>query len=95
MEASSVVPKIVRWRVYLQSFSFVLRHIIPGHKNSVADYLSRMYDEDVSASTTLAVIEEDRGVWSTEKAKSPVSELLFPSNDHCLPFDPISETNLD
>jgi hypothetical protein len=63
MESSSV-PKIVRWRVYLQSFSFVLRHI-PGHKNSVADYLSRMYDEDVSAATTLAVIEEDRGVWST------------------------------
>ena len=49
------------------------------------------------ASTTLAVIEEDhRGVWSTdEKANPPVSELLSPSNDHCLPFDPFSETNLD
>ena len=41
MEASAV-PKIIRWRVYLQSFSFLIRHI-PGKSNVLADWLSRMY----------------------------------------------------
>lgn len=39
---SSIVPKIVRWRVYLQSFSFQLRHIA-GKLNNVADQLSRLF----------------------------------------------------
>jgi hypothetical protein len=39
IEASSV-PKIIRWRVYLQSFNFLLRHI-PGKLNLLADFLSR------------------------------------------------------
>ena len=37
---ASLVPKVIRWRVYLQSFSFLLRHI-PGKQNMVADWLSR------------------------------------------------------
>jgi hypothetical protein len=41
----SIVPKIVRWRVYLQSFSFMLRHI-PGKENTVADWLSRVHERD-------------------------------------------------
>ncbi len=40
MEAS-VVPKIQRWRIYLQSFQFVIQHIA-GKANSVADWLSRL-----------------------------------------------------
>ena len=43
MEAS-VVPKIMRWRVYLQSFNFLIRHI-PGSKNWLADWLSREFKE--------------------------------------------------
>lgn len=39
---SSVVPKIVRWRIYMQSFNFVLRHIA-GKLNIQADYFSRMH----------------------------------------------------
>lgn len=42
----SIVPKIVRWRVYLQSFSFLLRHI-PGKENTVADWLSRLHERDM------------------------------------------------
>ena len=41
MEKSDV-PIVIRWRVFLQSFSFLLRHI-PGKVNIVADFLSRMY----------------------------------------------------
>jgi len=40
---SSVVPKIMRWRVYLQSFTFTLRHIA-GKLNIHADFLSRMHN---------------------------------------------------
>ena len=40
MEAS-LVPKIVRWRIYLQSFSFQIRHI-KGTANTLADGLSRL-----------------------------------------------------
>ena len=37
----SEVPIVIRWRVYLQSFTIWLRHI-SGPKNVVADWLSRM-----------------------------------------------------
>jgi hypothetical protein len=43
MEAS-VVPKVVRWRIYLQSFHFKIKHIA-GSRNLVADWLSRIYEE--------------------------------------------------
>ena len=38
----SVVPKLIRWKLYLQSFSFDLRHI-KGSENVVADWQSRLY----------------------------------------------------
>ena len=41
MEASEV-PKIMRWRIYLQSFNFLIRHIA-GSKNWLADWLSREF----------------------------------------------------
>ena len=39
--AASEVPKIVRWRIYLQSFDFLIQHI-KGSQNVVADALSRL-----------------------------------------------------
>jgi hypothetical protein len=41
---ASNVPKIVRWRIYLQSFNFMIRHI-PGKENNLADHLSRSFVE--------------------------------------------------
>ena len=38
----SIVPIVIRWRVYLQSFMFMMRHIA-GKDNVVADWLSRMH----------------------------------------------------
>lgn len=40
---ASAVPKIIRWRVYLQSFNFMLRHI-RGKDNRWADLLSRVHE---------------------------------------------------
>ena len=40
----SEVPIIMRWRVYLQSYVITIRHI-SGAKNTVADWLSRMYPD--------------------------------------------------
>lgn len=44
MEASAV-PKVIRWRAYLQGFTFLLRHI-QGRLNTLSDWLSRMEEED-------------------------------------------------
>jgi hypothetical protein len=45
MEAS-VVPKIMRWRIYLQSYHDAVLKSIPGKDNTVADVLSRAYGPD-------------------------------------------------
>jgi hypothetical protein len=39
---ASVIPKIVRWRLQLQEFDFMIRHI-PGKQQLVADYFSRLH----------------------------------------------------
>ena len=68
MEASQV-PKIIRWRVYLQSFDFLIEHIA-GTRNVVADALSRlltlshMWDDGLSE-------EDPNAVW---RAK----DLMYP-----------------
>ncbi len=41
------MPKIVRRRIYLQTYNFKIKHIA-GTKNLVADWLSRLYEEEVS-----------------------------------------------
>jgi hypothetical protein len=42
----SKVAKIIRWRLYLQTFRFKIKHIA-GEKNLVADWLYRLYEEDM------------------------------------------------
>jgi hypothetical protein len=50
---TSVVPKVIRWRVYLQNFNFMIRHI-PGKENVVADWLSRPSRTSVNTISILA-----------------------------------------
>jgi hypothetical protein len=38
----SEVPKLIRWKLFLQSFTFILRHS-RGAENVVADWQSRLY----------------------------------------------------
>ena len=45
---TSEVPKIIRMRIYLQSFNFTLNHI-KGKDNVFADWLSRMYNPETAA----------------------------------------------
>ena len=54
---ASEVPKIVRWRIYLQSFVFQIEHI-PGSKNSLADALSRLLMVEAIFSDKLDVPED-------------------------------------
>jgi hypothetical protein len=44
---TSVVPKVIRWRLRLMEFSFVVLHV-PGDDNTVADLLSRAFSHQVS-----------------------------------------------
>lgn len=53
--SASQVPKIIRWRVYLQGFAFMIQHI-PGKLNVMADFLSRTFaslEEDTQEVLTL------------------------------------------
>ena len=68
MEASEV-PKIVRWRVFLQSFNFKLIHI-SGKRNIIADWFSRTFpDQEVKEvlATMLHEIEDDKDECSEEE----------------------------
>lgn len=50
---TSMVPKVIRWRVYLQGFSFDFNHI-PGTTNRVADWQSRLFSVSLPDSPGLA-----------------------------------------
>lgn len=57
---ASAVPKIIRWRVFMQSFDFKFDHI-EGKKNVVADWQSRLFcfvrlDEDLDITETMHAI---------------------------------------
>eukprot|EP00981_Chlorochromonas_danica_P007576 scaffold1801_cov193-Ochromonas_danica.AAC.3 len=77
---ASVVPKVIRWRAYLQSFSMLLRHI-PGKQNLVADWLSRAHsapadDEQSSAAATTT---------SSSTSLAATSDPLLPDDVNASP----------
>jgi hypothetical protein len=53
----SMVPKIVRWRIYMQGFAFNIRHI-KGRDNVIADYLSRIGQQDTQQEITTQAYQQ-------------------------------------
>jgi len=99
----NTAPIITRWRVYLQSFDTVLRHIA-GKRNIVADWMSRQFSlnhlaaltED-SESTPLTLSPEElfsqvhggrRGHWGARRTWSQLCQE-FPG--HNIPFAKVEE----
>ncbi len=54
----SIVLIVVRWRIYFQSFNFLLRNI-PGKQNIVADRMSCMYSLDSSSAFGISDQQQD------------------------------------
>ncbi len=57
---SSLIPKVIRWRSYLQGFKFLIRHIA-GVTNTVADWQSRMFLLTSLPLSRLSILEECHG----------------------------------
>lgn len=55
---SSEVPKIIRWRIFLQAFNFMIRHI-RGKDNVIADWFSREFAEHQVSSLEHATLNQD------------------------------------
>jgi len=78
MEAS-VVPKILRWRIYLQSFQFVIQHIA-GKANTVADWLSRLssiFLDDAVANSCISEHDSDIEHSTFNIAYLPPNEFCY------------------
>ena len=79
----SKVPKVIRWRLFMQSFSFTLAHI-PGQRNMVADWLSRIPSlkeaplAEISASEASysATMELEASLAEISAAEDPIDALL-------------------
>ena len=77
MEAS-LVAKIIRWRIYLQGFTFMLRHI-PGKKNVMADWLSRNHPDSAAPGLQAPAQSVDPGMLAHFLA------ILAEDSDFCPP----------
>jgi hypothetical protein len=72
----SMVPKLVRWKLFMQSFAFDLRHI-KGVDNVVADWQSRLYI--LQAQMYAIVSDKILEKWNTE-----YREGKFPDMERCI-----------
>lgn len=60
----SLVPKIIRWRIYMQGFDFSIRHI-KGISNTIADFLSRIHQYDTADNDDTTYIQHLHSVLPT------------------------------
>jgi hypothetical protein len=84
----SVVPKVVRWRMFLSSFHFMIRHI-PGKTNNVADWQSRMYHVKDKVSEILSKVHGGRTGHHGERRTWELLNQHFPG--HSIPYRMVSE----
>jgi hypothetical protein len=82
----SVVPMVIRWRIFLQSFDMFIRHI-SGTKNLVADWLSRL------EFLTEAVDEEQETLAACQQYMEVAYEVEVdppkPADTTPVPLDPL------
>ena len=77
---ASLVPKIIRWRIYMQGFNFKVHHIA-GKLNCVSDWFSRNFKQDATAANDvlacmlLALEDHDRAV-NEERAANTVEDCF-------------------
>lgn len=62
--SKSEVSKIIRWRIYLQGFAFLIRHI-PRSENVVADYFSKSFSVISSEEGASAISDTARELFVT------------------------------
>ena len=79
----SEVPIVIRWRIYLQSFQFLLRHI-KGKDNALADWAGRMQEDE----TTESSVELENPVEVQEAAEVNLC-MLYLVADEDVPDDPV------
>ena len=87
----SDVAILIRWRLYLQQYDFMLRHL-PGKTNVVADAVSRQWmeefeDEDGLTDSELSTYS-DQEIAQFEEDSSDVSKDQGKPLVHTKPFDP-------
>ena len=85
---NSVVPKVMRWRIYLSSFNFLIRHI-PGKENRVADWQSRMYHIKDGVSDILSRVHGKRMGHHGERRTWQLLNQYFPG--HSIPYRVMAE----
>jgi hypothetical protein len=89
----SIVPIVIRWRILLQSFSFLLRHI-PGKSNVTADALSRIFalfelhDPDSNEAWIAKAHNARNGHWGVHRTWLLLGEI-FPG--HSIPVRAIQD----
>lgn len=85
---TSVVPKVMRWRIYLTSFNFLIKHI-PGKLNVVADWQSRMYHVLDGVTEILTQVHGGRVGHHGERRTWQLLNEHFPG--HSIPYRVVSE----
>ncbi len=76
------MPKIVRMRVFLQSFKFDVAHV-KGKENVFADWLSRMYPEDAEQrNELLQICEEVEQVQPKDEIDATIARVHNSSMGH-------------
>ena len=85
---ASMVPKVIRLRVYMQSFAFNFNHI-SGKKNIVADWQSRLFSIQEEATVDLAAEaeaigdDEDDEDEATRISKSDMLKSVHGAKSRC------------
>ena len=86
---ASAVPKIVRWRLQLQEYDFLLRHI-PGRQQVVADYFSRIHLsclQSITENPIVSSFDRQASCYDWDRSFSSLSMMSPSTEAKDLPFN--------